>query len=154
PFFDQGGHSLLAMRLASRLGRELGLEVPLAVLFEHPTVAALTAWLEAAKASGGAAAAVSEPQPRTGELPPSFSQQRLGVLGQPQPGSPRYNVPVSVRLRGRLDRRALAATLAELVRRHEVLRTVFPSRGGLPVQLIQDPAAVPLPLVELAALGT
>jgi acyl carrier protein len=45
-FFDEGGHSLLATRAAGRLQRELGIKVPVRVLFERTTVAGVAAWLE------------------------------------------------------------------------------------------------------------
>src|SRR5215213_4287574 len=65
-------------------------------------------------------------QPRTAaSYPLSFAQQRLWFYDQWEPGSNLYNTPVAVRLRGALDAGALDAAFAALVRRHEVLRTVF-----------------------------
>ena len=52
--------------------------------------------------------------------------------------------------RARSTPRALAASLAEIVRRHEALRTTFALAGGRPVQVIGEPAEPPLPLVDLA----
>ncbi len=96
------------------------------------------------------------PLPRTTdttELPLSFSQERLWFLSQLDPESPAYNMPAAVHLRGDLDRSALAASFAEVRRRHEVLRTVFPAAEGRPAQRVTPPGpAAPLPTVDLAAL--
>src|SRR6185503_11988670 len=67
-------------------------------------------------------------------FPLSHAQERLWFLDQLAPGNPFYNIPVGVRLRGRLDAGALARALSEVARRHQVLRTRFPSLGGRPVQ--------------------
>src|SRR6185295_7416823 len=86
-------------------------------------------------------------------LPLSFAQERLWFLDRLQPGGTVYNMPAALRLAGNLDRPALAAALAEIVRRHEALRTAFPERGGRPRQEIAAAAPVPLPLIDLAGLS-
>ncbi|MEU4447113.1 amino acid adenylation domain-containing protein [Actinosynnema sp. NPDC050801] len=68
--------------------------------------------------------------------PLSFGQQRLWFLDKFSPGSAVYNVPVALRLRGRLDPVALRRALDVLVDRHASLRTTFPDSGGEPVQLV------------------
>lgn len=85
-------------------------------------------------------------------LPLSFAQERLWFLDQLLPGSPAYTIFDAVRLRGPLDEQALRRSLEELVRRHEVLRSTFPSVSGRPVQVVQPPASLELPLTDLRPL--
>src|SRR5689334_6456494 len=59
--------------------------------------------------------------------PLSFAQQRLWLIQQLDPESYLYNVPRAVRLEGELDVTALQASLNEIIRRHEALRTTFAS---------------------------
>jgi amino acid adenylation domain-containing protein len=90
--------------------------------------------------------------PRDGELPLSFSQQRLWFLDQFDPGGSFYNIPAAYRLRGALDREALARSLDEIVRRHEALRTSFGTVDGRPVQRIAPAAPVRLHTIDLTGL--
>ena len=78
-FFALGGHSLLATRVISRVREVLGTEVPLAALFDHPTVAGLAAVI--AGTDAGAAAPPVVPVPRDGRLPLSFAPAAAVVPG-------------------------------------------------------------------------
>src|SRR5205823_6011163 len=69
-------------------------------------------------------------------LPLSYAQQRLWFIEQLEPGSTAYNMPLRLRLRGELDREALKRSVREIVRRHEVLRTSYEEREGVPVQRV------------------
>ncbi|HEY0736311.1 MAG TPA: amino acid adenylation domain-containing protein [Herpetosiphonaceae bacterium] len=110
---------------------------------------------QAASATQPVVAAIP-PASRTESLPLSFAQERLWFIDRLQPGSSAYNMPQVVRLRGRLDVGALRASLTEVVRRHEILRTTFSmsgdDRGGEPIQLIHPPAEVALACHDLSAL--
>ncbi|HET7234257.1 MAG TPA: amino acid adenylation domain-containing protein, partial [Longimicrobium sp.] len=120
-------------------------------VFEDPTVAGLAARLDAVERAETAAAGVV-PVPRSGPLPLSFAQERLWFLHQLQPDSPFYNVPAVVRLSGALNAAALERSLGEIVRRHEVLRTVFREMDGGPVQVIEPFGGFTLPVEDLSAL--
>jgi amino acid adenylation domain-containing protein/thioester reductase-like protein len=85
-------------------------------------------------------------------LPLSFAQQRLWFLDQLEPGNPFYTIPVAMSLSGTLDTAALERSVAEILRRHEVFRTSFPSVEGKPVQVIAPATSQPVPLVDLRHL--
>jgi amino acid adenylation domain-containing protein len=89
---------------------------------------------------------------RGGDLPLSFGQQRLWFLQQLDPASYAYNMSAALRMEGELHAGALAAAFAELVRRHEALRTTFPDRDGKPVQAIAAAGPHAVPLVDLSLL--
>ncbi|HEX7333134.1 MAG TPA: amino acid adenylation domain-containing protein [Pyrinomonadaceae bacterium] len=88
----------------------------------------------------------------TAPAPVSYAQQRLWFLDQLEPGNVIYNLPEATRLRGRLDVSVLAATLTEVVGRHEILRTTFDTVDGRPVQIVAPAEPLPLPFVDLSAL--
>src|SRR5207248_1531519 len=107
-FFELGGHSLLATQVISRVREAFEVEVPLRAIFEAPSVAALAGRIaELQRAGEGLARPPLRRVSRDGDLPLSFSQQRLWFIDQLEPGSSLYNVPRVMRLRGPLDRPAL-----------------------------------------------
>lgn len=150
-FFELGGHSLLATQVVSRIRDVFEREIALAAFFEFPTVAALAQKIDATETNKGQAIALV-PVKRNGSLPLSFAQERLWFLEQLVPGNPFYNVPAAMRLDGALDFPALEASLNEIVRRHESLRTTFITVDGLPAQVINPFASVKLPLVDLQGM--
>ncbi|WP_245688043.1 condensation domain-containing protein, partial [Rhodococcus phenolicus] len=122
-FFALGGHSLSATRVLTRLNAEHSVSLSLRSIFETPTVGTLAAAVEGARP-------VTH-RPRVGDtvrpdpLPASYGQQSLWMIEQLTGVDAQYNVPTVLRLRGQVDALALAAAVADLVRRHEALRTLL-----------------------------
>ncbi|WP_338855634.1 amino acid adenylation domain-containing protein [Gordonia hongkongensis] len=138
-FFDIGGNSLSAMRAAARLGDALGVDVTVRDVFEAPTPRLLAERL--GDRSGGLPpiAAVS---PRPDRIPLSYAQQRMWFINRFDPTLATYNIPAVMRLTGDLDPAALGAAIADVVARHDILRTTYPETGGQPVQLIAPVADI------------
>ena len=125
-FFTLGGHSLLATQVVSRIRQAFQVELPLRALFEAPTVAKLAERVERMqREEHGLLAPPIVPVPRNTPPPLSFSQQRLWFLDQLEHENSSYNVPYAIRMAGPLRTDVLEASLNEIVRRHETLRTSF-----------------------------
>ncbi|MBP2521814.1 MULTISPECIES: non-ribosomal peptide synthetase [unclassified Rhodococcus (in: high G+C Gram-positive bacteria)] len=133
-FFALGGNSLIATRLAARLGQALDAQVPVRVLFENSTVEGLA--VVAQKTAGSGARMELEARERPERLPLSLAQQRMWLVNQMDPGSAAYNIPLALRLTGNLDVAALRQALHDVLVRHESLRTSYPSDIEGPVQKI------------------
>ncbi|MHC2332177.1 non-ribosomal peptide synthetase [Bradyrhizobium sp. USDA 4454] len=145
-FFELGGHSLLAVQVSSRLSQAIGVELPLSTLFASPVLTDLAASIVELLSRSGpqqlpSIAVVSRHEP----LVLSFAQQRLWFLAQLNEGSTNYHIPLALRLRGVLDRRAWQRSLDRLFARHEALRSVFVARQGKPrVEVLPPDAGLPI----------
>jgi amino acid adenylation domain-containing protein/non-ribosomal peptide synthase protein (TIGR01720 family) len=140
-FFDLGGNSLIATRVAARVSAALGKKVGVRDLFEASTVAALAARAESRIDDANDVPLRRRPAGQT--VPLSLAQQRMWVLNRLDPESGAYNMPLALRLRGELDVAALQTAVSSTVERHEALRTRYPEdANGSPYQEFVDAGSV------------
>ncbi|WP_156148942.1 non-ribosomal peptide synthetase [Rhodococcus sp. MEB064] len=133
-FFALGGNSLVATRVAARIGAALGVRVPLRTIFDATTVADLANNLDVDGASRRRPTAISRPE----VLPLAPAQQRLWIANRVDPDSANYNLPIGLRLRGPLDVDALRTAVQDVIARHETLRTVYPDVDGHGRQVVRE----------------
>ena len=149
-FFALGGNSLLAAQALSRVRRDFGTAISLREFFLAPSIAGLAARLAAERTPGSALPEIV-PVSRAGPLPLSLAQERFWFLDRLVPDSPSYSLPGVLDLTGNVDGRVLAASLAAVAGRHEVLRLKVIERGGRPFATFR-PCLPPLPCVDLSGL--
>jgi amino acid adenylation domain-containing protein len=153
-FLELGGNSLLAMRIASRVRRELGADIPMRAFFEARTVAGVAAWRGASPRPEAHSFAPSpEAVASAGaESPLSWPQQSLWLQEQLVPGNGAYNESLCLRLRGDLDRAALRTACQRLLAGHETLRTAYALGRAGPVQRVCSGLELPFTTADLAGL--
>ncbi|MFF9850957.1 condensation domain-containing protein [Streptomyces litmocidini] len=151
-FFKLGGHSLLAGKLTNRIRGALGLQAAIRDVFLAPTPRQLLHRLGAR--GDGPRRPVLRPVPdgqRPDPVPLSYAQRRLWFLGRLEGPSPAYNAPMVLTLDAQPETTVLEAAVRDVMRRHEVLRTICPVRDGEPYQLVLDAPDVRVEVEECAA---
>ncbi|MFI1018575.1 amino acid adenylation domain-containing protein [Streptomyces sp. NPDC020965] len=147
-FFERGGNSLLAIKLMTRIRAAYHTALSVKDVFEQPTAEQLAALVE--NSTG------NTPRPRTLErpeaIPLSLPQRRLWFLNQSDVPPSVYNIPLVVDIRGALDTAALGEAIADVLDRHEVLRTIFPETATGARQVILERPDVwhGLPVTDIA----
>ncbi len=152
-FFNLGGHSLLVTQVLARTRDYLKIELPVRSLFESPTLEEFSQLIQEQISHGKQSQLTTITRvSREGELPLSFSQQRMWFFEHLSSGTSAFNIALGVRLNGPLNVAALEQTFSEIMRRHEGLRTVFPESNRQPSQVIQPPSRFHLPIADLSTL--
>ena len=150
-FFDLGGHSMSAVRIAARIHSALGIELTAQHLFDAETVARLASIVEEELRKGsGIPASLPQPIPRNIPLPLSYAQSRLWFFDQLSPGNTNFNLVQALRIAGVLQLDILERCCNEVLRRHEILRTTFPTVRGEAHQAIAPHSNFNLTVVDLS----
>ncbi|MGW5105825.1 amino acid adenylation domain-containing protein [Nocardia sp. NPDC004123] len=172
-FFELGGHSLLAARLVAQIRAEFGVELDVRIVFDTPTPAGLAAGLvtrfrdefgidldamdddvdtaETAVTTPASGRPAVTARPRPDRLPLSYSQLAMWFQYRMEGPSAVGNLPFAVRFDGGIDIAALRAALADVVARHEALRTGFEEQDGVPYQVVRAAGAVDLEVTGIDA---
>ncbi|ABX04217.1 non-ribosomal peptide synthetase [Herpetosiphon sp.] len=146
-FFDLGGHSLLATQLVARMRDQFQRDWSVATIFNYPTIEQLAAQLRSTPDHQHVATIpVADRQQR---IPLSTMQERVWFLTQLNPESRAYHFQMTIHFTGQLHVPILEQACSEIVRRHEILRTTFPTEAGQPYQQIHAPWAVTIPSIDL-----
>ncbi|MCR3761893.1 amino acid adenylation domain-containing protein, partial [Clostridium felsineum] len=134
-FFELGGHSLRATRAINRIEAVTGVRLPIKNIFENPTVEGLSRLVNIEKGKE------YEPIPKAekkGYYNMSSVQKRTYLIQQIGDQGIVYNMPQSLKLRGKVNLEAIKNAMQELINRHEILRTEFLMINGETVQRIQE----------------
>jgi amino acid adenylation domain-containing protein len=134
-FFQLGGHSLNATMVISRIHKEFNVKVPLAEIFNSPTIRELSRKI---KTSESEIYAAIESVEKKEYYRLSSAQRRLYFLQQMEPGNTGYNIQEGVLLEGDVDIPVLEETFRKLIQRHESLRTSFEIVNDETVQRVHD----------------
>ena len=151
-FFDLGGDSLLAIRLAGQLRKRLDVDLEIGVVFTAPTASALARLIEAQTPSAPGIPPLLATT-HTSTAPLSFAQRRTWLFELMHPESIAYQSAALLQLDGTLDEAALADALSDFMQRHESFRTSFEEHDGEPVQIIHPERPLPLETIDLRGEG-
>ncbi|WP_435113415.1 amino acid adenylation domain-containing protein, partial [Nocardiopsis synnemataformans] len=150
-FFSLGGHSLIAVKVVARVQQAFGVELPVRVLFERPTVSAAAAELDRLMREQDPHEAVPLVRVARDEpIPATFDQQRVWYMDRLHPNSSLYTVGWLLHRPAAVDSARLGLALEALVARHETLRTTFREHRGRVWQDIADSGTVILSEADLS----
>jgi amino acid adenylation domain-containing protein len=152
-FFELGGHSLLAIQVISKITQILKINLSLRQLFATPTIKSLSIWIESnANVETQFKTKKISAVDRKKHIPLSYNQEGLWFLWLLDPNSNAYNMSRSYQITGELDIRAFSQSWTNIVQRHEPLRTTFKTLNGQPIQVINEPQKIELPVIDLQGL--
>ncbi|MFF2644775.1 amino acid adenylation domain-containing protein [Streptomyces niveus] len=147
-FLTLGGDSLDAVRLIAALRQRHGAELTLTRWYADPTVGALATLIDGAPGTTTATGTTAESAVATlaERVPHRLSpmQRDYWIAEQLCADLPVYTLGIRYRWTGPVDVTALTAALAELARRHPLLRARFPDDGTEPSMVIEPDARIPL----------
>ncbi|MBB5867836.1 acyl carrier protein [Allocatelliglobosispora scoriae] len=151
-FFDLGGYSLIAGKIAGRVQDAFGVDLPASVLFAHPTVAALSREIQSRQSPAAARSAITRTA-STGRTALSLIQEEVWFHHRLAPENVAYNTQWSLRVTGPFEVDVFERAISALTERHEMLRTTFgEDEEGQAWQQVHDPAPARVARYDLAGL--
>ena len=154
-FFDLGGHSLLITRMIARVNREFAVNLSIPIFFEATSIADLAIEIEKVqKRTKGESTskndeALIRPRPANEPAELSFAQDRLWFLNQMDSSNAAYNVFQVLHYEGALEISVFERAINEIIRRHEILRSIFTVKDGKPIQVIMADLQLKITVINL-----
>jgi acyl carrier protein len=148
-FFELGGHSLKATILIARIHRVFDVKIPLAGVFEFPTIRGITAIILNTEKE---AFIDLEKAEKKEYYPLSFHQERLWYIQQAEPETTAFTLIGRIPLDHEVKPGIIKKTLNTLMARHESFRTYYRTLAEIPVQLVADKVEVPLQIIDLLSM--
>ncbi|KAF7785507.1 nonribosomal peptide synthetase VibF [Pseudoalteromonas rubra] len=151
-FFELGGHSLLAMKMFGQIRQSMQVDLPLASIFEQPTIRQLADKIEVMRTQQSQHRSV-RPLVKSGlesGHPLSRSQLSMWLIDKLSYGTAQYNMPGVFSITGALQVSALQTALAQLVKRHEVLRTVLIDDAVTAKQYVLEDYSFDVPVIDVS----
>ncbi|MCP4152199.1 MAG: amino acid adenylation domain-containing protein, partial [bacterium] len=149
-FFELGGHSLKATTMVSGIHKAFDIKIPLVEVFKNPSIRVLAGMLD--KLGKNKFAAI-EPAEKKEYYLLSAAQKRLLILQQMKLESTAYNMPHTLPLATETDIPQLETIFAQLIQRHESLRTTFHLMHETPVQKIHPTVQFKIETLQLDETG-
>jgi len=132
-FFELGGHSLKAIALVNRIGKQLGVTIPLKKVFEHKDIRSLAGHIGAAGRTEYSSIRKAE---KKEYYALSSAQRDMYLLSVFNKDSTEYNQPRVVEIDGELSTERLERAFRKLIQRHDLFRTSFQLIHDEPVQRV------------------
>lgn len=130
-FFSIGGHSIKAVTMQYKIEKEFKARIPVKDIFKAPTIRELAVLIDGAEKVSSIETSVSLGDKNY--YPSSSVQKRLFMIEQKDGSSTTYNIPMAMRIKGRLDDSRLSDSIEKMIERHEALRTSFAMIDGEPM---------------------
>lgn len=147
-FFDYGGHSLLAMKVISRIKEKFMVQLELKDFFNTPKISDLSKIIDIRKESVHPRTKLI-PNPDSNPAIASFEQEQLYILKQIDENSYSYNIPACIEFSGDFDIEIIKKAWTKVVERHEILRTQFFVKNGVAYQTVLEAIKLPLDFINM-----
>ncbi|URZ17242.1 non-ribosomal peptide synthetase [Clostridium felsineum] len=139
-FLYLGGHSLKAIELECMIKKEFNVEISIRKIFKVVTIKEIASYIRNAEKKESV---IIMPTEKREYYPLSSAEKRMFILNQMNRSSINYNVPIIVKIEGKIDKVRFNKSIIELVKRHESLRTSFENIDGEVVQIVNDKNIIP-----------
>ncbi len=125
-FFMLGGHSLLATALSMEIEKQLLVQLPISLVFSHPTLRQLVQAVKYVSSSSRTSVRFEKVKVAKNNLyPASITQTTMWFIEKSSHNNNAYNIPCEIYLDGDVKPDILEKTFNLIIKQNESLRTSF-----------------------------